>query len=69
MTKKDISEIFGISRPTIDKFLKDDKKKNLIFFLLSFSKFDVIDKIYRYNFFLERARYEETNTKQKQTTK
>ena len=52
MTKNDINYIFGISRPTIDKHLKDNKKRKLIFFLMSFSKFEVIKRIKDYQEYL-----------------
>ena len=45
MTKVEICEILKISRPTLDKRLKEDSEMYL--FLMSFTRFEYLDRIKR----------------------
>lgn len=45
MTKTELCEVLNISRPTLDKKLKEDSEMYL--FLISFTKFEYLDRIKR----------------------
>lgn len=45
MTKTELCEVLKISRPTLDKKIKEDSEMYL--FLMSFTKFEYLDRIKR----------------------
>lgn len=45
MTKVELCEVLNISRPTLDKKLKEDVEMYL--FLMSFTRFDYLDRLDR----------------------
>ncbi len=48
MTKKDLSAIVGLSRPTIDKKIKEDSNfRDMLYFIISFSLFEYKDRVDR----------------------
>jgi len=48
MTKKELSDVVGLSRPTIDKKIKEKNNfADVLIFVKSFSLFDYVDKVER----------------------
>jgi DNA-binding transcriptional regulator LsrR (DeoR family) len=47
MTKQEASKAMGISRPTLDAYLKDKEKRNIVLFVMSFTAWEFFDRLSR----------------------
>ncbi|MBL0721877.1 MAG: hypothetical protein JJV88_04800 [Sulfurovum sp.] len=47
MTKMELSKIIGVSRPTIDEMITNNKTALIMKFILSFESWELMDRIER----------------------